>query len=180
MASKVIVEEEMELSGDSTVEYLGSSMEYESDGSSEYPSSVMSSAEEDSDDSDGSSVDGSGIEEIVTEGDDGNYDNDSWKCTGEDCSEDELLDRYTFSPPAVGGQPRNCIPPDSRHEEYVSKFLGVLLEEFVVDTNIYGRRKFSLKSACPDNNHRAWVDIMLEEMKAFPWPCCKHEPNSQR
>ena len=45
-------------------------------------------------------------------------------------------------------------------------FLGVL-EEIVVDTNIYGRRKFSLKSAYPDNNHRAWVDITLEEMKAF-------------
>ena len=71
----------------------------------------------DSDNSDGSSVDGSCTEEIVTEGDDGNYDNDSWKCTGEDCSADELLDRYTFSPPAVGGHPRNCIPPDSRPEE---------------------------------------------------------------
>ena len=70
MASNVIVEEEMELSGDSTVEYLGSSMEYESDGSSEYPSSVMSSSKGDSDDSDG---------------------------TGEDCSADKLLDRYTFS-----------------------------------------------------------------------------------
>ena len=46
-------------------------------------------------------------------------------------------------------------------------FLGVLLEEIVVDTNIYGRRKFSSKSACPDNNHRSWVDITLEEMKAF-------------
>ena len=119
MASKVIVEEEMELPGDSTVEYLGTSMEYESDGSSEFPSSVMSSSEGDSDDSDGSSVDGTGTEEIVTEGDDGNYDNDSWKCTGEDCSADELLDRYTFSPPAVGGHPRNCIPPDSRPGEYV-------------------------------------------------------------
>ena len=80
---------------------------------------------------------------------------------------DELLDRCTFSPPAVGGHPRNCIPPDSRPEEYVCMFLGVLLEEIVVDTNVYGRRKFSLKSACPDNNHRAWVDITLEEMKAF-------------
>ena len=167
MASNVIVEEEMELSGDSTVEYLGSSMEYESDGSSEYPSSVMSSSEGDSGDSNGLSVDGSGTEEIVTEGDDGNYDNDSWKCTGEDCSADKLLDRNTFSPPAVGGHPRNCIPPDSRPEEYVCMFLGVLLEEIVVDTNIYGRRKFSLKSTCPDNNHRAWVDITLEEMKAF-------------
>ena len=162
MASKDSVEEEMELSGDSTVEYLGSSTEYESDSSSEFPSS-----EGDSDDSDGSSVDGSDTEEIVTEGDDGNYDNDSWKCTGEDCSADELLDRYTFSSPAVGGHPRNCIPPDSRPEEYVCMFLGVLLEEIVVDTNVYGRRKFSLKSACPDNNHRAWVDITLEEMKAF-------------
>ena len=46
-------------------------------------------------------------------------------------------------------------------------FLGVFLEEIVVDTNIYGRRKFSLKSACPDNNHRAWVDITLEEMNVF-------------
>ena len=93
-----------------------------------------------------------------------NYDNDSWKCTGEDCSADELLDRYTFSPPAVDGHPRNCIPPDSRPKEYVCMFLGVLLEEIVVDTNIYGRRKFSLKSACFDNNHCAWVGITLEEM----------------
>ena len=84
MASKDIVEEEMELSGESTVEYLGSSMEYESDGSSEFPSTAMSSSEGDSDDSDGLSVDGSGTEEILT-GDDGNYDNDSWKCTGDDC-----------------------------------------------------------------------------------------------
>ena len=114
MASNVIVEEEMELTVDATLEYLGSSMEYESDGSSEYPSSVMSSSKGDIDDSDGS-----GTEEIVTEGDDGNYDNDSWKCTGEDCSADRLLDRYTFSPPAVGGHQRNCIPPDSRPEEYV-------------------------------------------------------------
>ena len=128
MASNVIVEEEMELSGDSTGEYLGSSMEFESEGSSEYPSSVMSSSEGDSDDSGGSSINGYGTEEIVTDGNDGNYDNDSWKCTGEDCSPDELLDRYTFSPPAVGGHPRNCIPPDSRPEEYVCMFLGVLLE----------------------------------------------------
>ena len=119
----------------------------------------MSSSEGDSDDSDH-------IAEIVTEGDDGNYDNDSWKCTGEDCSADKLLDHYTFSPPAVGGHPRNCIPTDSRPEEYVCMFLGVL-EEIFVDTNIYGRRKFSLKSACPDNNHCARVDITLEEMKAF-------------
>ena len=94
IASKVVVEEEMELSGDSTVEYLGSSMEYESDGSS-----VMSSSEGDSDDSDGSSG-----------GDDGNYDNDSWKCTREDCSADKLLDRYTFSPPAVDGHSKELYP----------------------------------------------------------------------
>ena len=137
MASNVTVEEEMELSGDSTVEYLGSSIESESDGSSEYPSSVMSSSEGDSDDSDGLSVDGSGTGEIVTEGDYGNYDNDSWKCTGE-----ELLDHYTFTPPAVGGHPRNCITPDSRPEEYVCMFLGVLLEEIVVDTNIMVEESF--------------------------------------
>ena len=142
-------------------------MELSGDGSSEYPSSVMSSSEGYSDGSDGSSVDGSGTEEIVTDGDDGNYDNDSWKCTGEDCSADKLLDRYTISPPAVGGHPRNCIPPDSRPEEYVCMFLGVLLKEIVADTNIYGRRKFSSESAFPDNNHHAWVDITLEEMKAF-------------
>ena len=53
-------------------------------------------------------------------------------------------------------------------EEYVCMFLVVLLEEIVVGTKIYGRRKFSLKSACPDNNrHASWVDITLEEMKAF-------------
>ena len=68
MASKVIVEEEMELSGDSTQWNIWDppwNMKVMT--SSEYTSSVMSSYEGDSDDSDGSSVDGSGTEEIVTE-----------------------------------------------------------------------------------------------------------------
>ena len=46
-------------------------------------------------------------------------------------------------------------------------FLGVFLQELVDDTNIYGRRKFTPNAACPDNNHRAWVGVTLEEMKAF-------------
>ena len=132
----------MDLSGDSTVEYYGSSMEYESDSSSEYPSSVMSSSPGGSDNSnslsvdgssvdgssvDGSSVDGSVTEEVETGGDDGNYNNDSWKCTEEDYSADKLLDCDTFIPREVGGHPRNCIPPDSRPEENVCMFLRNLL-----------------------------------------------------
>ena len=61
----------------------------------------------------------------------------------------------------------DCIPPDFRPEEYVCMFLGVLLEKLFVDSNIYGRRKLSSKSACPDSDHHAWIDVMLEEMKAF-------------
>ena len=41
------------------------------------------------------------------------------------------------------------------------------LSKLLLSLNIYGRRNFSSKSACPDNNRRAWVDITLEEMKAF-------------
>ena len=87
MASNFIVEEEMDLSGDSTVEYYGSSIEYESDGSLSIQALVMSSSAGDSDDSygssvDGSSVDGSVTEEVETDGDDGNNNSDSWKCKG--------------------------------------------------------------------------------------------------
>ena len=58
MATKhTIVEEDLVLSGDSTVEYGGSSSEYESDcGTDEYPSSITSRSTVDSDDSDGSSI----------------------------------------------------------------------------------------------------------------------------
>ena len=53
------------LSGDSTGEYGGSS-EYESDGSTdEYPSSIASRSKGDSNDSDGSSHEGSGDEEVI-------------------------------------------------------------------------------------------------------------------
>ena len=48
----------MDLSVDSIVQYCGSSMEYESDGSSEYPSCVMSSFAGNSNDSNGFSVNG--------------------------------------------------------------------------------------------------------------------------
>ena len=88
----------MDLSGDSTVEYCGSSMEYKSDGSSVYPSSVMSSSAWDGDDSDGSSVDCSVTEEVMEMEMIGTM-------TGEDYSADELLDRYNFSPPGGGGRP---------------------------------------------------------------------------
>ena len=81
---------------------------------------------------------------------------------------DELLDLYPFSPFGVAGHPKNCIPPKSKPEKYVCMFLGELLQVIVVDTNHYDRAKFAAReSAFPDKNHRAWVDIMLEEMMAF-------------
>ena len=160
-------EEVMDLSGDSTVGYCGSSMEYESDVSSD-PSSVTSESTGDSDDSYGSSVEVSDTEEeIESDGDDGNLSSDTWTFVDDDCAADKLLNRYPFRPPGVAGRPRNCIPPESKPEEYVYMFLGVFLQELVDDTNIYGRRKFTPNAACPDNNHRAWVDVTLEEMKAF-------------
>ena len=55
----------------------------------------------DCDDSDGSSVDGSVTEEVLSDGDDGNCDNDSGKCMGEDCSAGQLLDCYTLALPGV-------------------------------------------------------------------------------
>ena len=67
------------LSGDSTVEYGGSSSDCESDCSTdEYPSSIASGSTGDSDDFDGSSVEGSDDEEVIeTDGDDGNFANDT-------------------------------------------------------------------------------------------------------
>ena len=148
-------EEVMDLSGDSTVGYCGSSMEYESDVSSD-PSSVTSESTGDSDDSYGSSVEVSDTEEeIESDGDDGNFSSDTWTFVDDDCAAAELLNRYPFRPPGVAGRLRNCIPPESKPEEYVYMFLGVFLQELVDDTNIYGRRKFTPNAACPDNNHRA-------------------------
>ena len=132
------------------------------------PSSVTSESTGDSDDSCGSSVEVSDTEEeIESDGDDGNFSSDTWTFVDDDCAADELLNRYPFRPPGVAGRPRNCIPPESKPEEYVYMFLGVFRQELVDDINIYGRRKFTPNAACPDNNHRAWVDVTLEEMKAF-------------
>ena len=103
----------MVLSGDSTVEYSGSS-EYESDCSTaEYPTSIASRSTGDSDDSNGWSLEGSGDEEVIEiDGDDGNFANDSWRFMEEDYSTDGLLDRYPFSPPGIAGHPKNCITPE--------------------------------------------------------------------
>ena len=104
-------EEVMDLSGDSTVGYCGSSMEYESDVSSD-PSSLTSESTGDSDDSYGSSVEVSDTEEeIESDGDDGNLSSDTWTFVDDDCAADDLLNRYPFRPPGVAGRPRNCIPP---------------------------------------------------------------------
>ena len=47
-------------------------------------------------------------------------------------------------------------------------FHGELLQVIVVDTNHYARTKIAARvAAVPDKNHRAWVDITLEEMMAF-------------
>ena len=173
-------EEVMDLSGDSTVGYCGSSMEYESDVSSD-PSSFTSESTRDSNDSYGSSVEVSDTEvEIESDGDDGNFSSDTWTFVDGDCAADDLLNRYPFRPPGVAGRPRNCIPPESKPEEYVYMFLGVFLQELVDDTNIYGSRKFTPNAVCPDNNHRAWVDVTLEEMKAFLGLAVEHEPYIQR
>ena len=91
-------EEVMDLSGDSTVGYCGSSMEYESDVSSD-PSSVTSESTGDSNDSYGSSVEVSDTEEeIESDGDDGNFSSDTWTFVDDDCAADELLNRYPFRP----------------------------------------------------------------------------------
>ena len=67
MATKhTIIKEDLVLSGDSTVEYGSSASGYESDCSTdEYPSSIASRSTGDSDDSDGSSLEGPGDEEVI-------------------------------------------------------------------------------------------------------------------
>ena len=60
------IKDDLLLSGDSTMEYGGSSSDCESDCSTdEYPSSIASGSTGDSDDFDSSSVEGSGEEEVV-------------------------------------------------------------------------------------------------------------------
>ena len=102
-------------------------MVYESDVSSD-PCSVTSESTGDSDDSYGSSVEVSNTEEeIESDGDDGNFSSDTWTFVDDDCTADELLNRYPFRPPGVAGRPRNCIPTESKPGEYVYMFLGVYL-----------------------------------------------------
>ena len=64
-----------------------------------------------------------------------------------DYTADELLDHYPFRPPDVAGCPRNWVPSDSKPEEYVYMFLGVLPQELIEEIDEYSRRKLS--SACP-------------------------------
>ena len=166
----IIVEEDLILSGDSIVEYGGGSSEYESDCSTdEYPSSITSRSTWDSDDSDGLSLEGSGDKEVIEiDGEDGNFANDTWRFKEKDYLTDELLDRYPFSPLGVACHPKNCIPAESKPEEYVRMFLGELIQVTGVDTNHYARSKIAAReTACPDKIHRPWVDITLEEMMAF-------------
>ena len=86
----------------------------------------------------------------------------------EDYSTDGLLHRYPFSPLGVAGHPKNCIPSDSKPEEYVHMFLGELIQVIVVDTNHYAGAKLAAReSACPDKIHHTWVDVTLKEMMAF-------------
>ena len=80
--------EDLLLSGVSTVEYGGSPSDCESE------SSIASGSTGDSDDFDGSSVEGSGDEKVIEiDGDDGNLANDTWRFMEADYSSDELLDR---------------------------------------------------------------------------------------
>ena len=110
--------EDLLLSGDSTMECGGSSSDCESDCSTdEFPSSIASGSTGDSDDFDASSVECSDDEEVIEiDGDDGNFPNDTWRFMEADYSSDELLYRYPFSPLGVAGQPKNCIPPESKPE----------------------------------------------------------------
>ena len=172
MATKdTIVEEDLVLSDDSTVGYGGSS-EYESDCSTdEYPIyPIASTSTWDNKDSYGSSLEGSGDEEVIEiDGDDGNFANDTWRFMVEDYSSEKLLDRYPLSPLGVAGHPKNCIPPESKPEEYDCMFLDkVIIQVIVVDTNHNARAKIAAREyACPDKIHCPWrVDIMLEEMIA--------------
>ena len=72
----------------------------------------------------------------------------------EDYSPDKLLDCYPFSPLGVAGHQKNCIPPESKPEEYVCMFLGILIQVIVVDTNHYASAKISgRESARPDKIH---------------------------
>ena len=118
---------------------------------------MSSRSTRDIDDSDASSLEGSGEEEVIEI--DGNFANDTWRFMEEDYSTDKLLD--PFSPLGIAGHPKNCIPPKSKPEEYVLMFL-------VVDTNNYARAKIAAReSACPDKIHHPWVNVTLEEMMAF-------------
>ena len=131
------------------VEYCGSYLEYESDGSTEHPSSSTSEPERDRDDCNGLSAVHSVTGELVNDGDDMNFSTDTWKNIELDNAADELLDHYTFNPPGVSGS------PESKPEEYV-------------DTNLYARRKPASKQfADPDKIHRPLVDVMLKEIKTF-------------
>ena len=115
-------------------------MEYESDGSSE----SQAPSTRDSNDSIGSSVEDSVAEEILSDGDDGNYTNSTWKCMVEDYSADKVLGNKPFTLQEWLVIQEIGIPPGSRLEEYVYMFLGVLLWELFVDTNCYdGRRQFT-------------------------------------
>ena len=142
MATKhTIVEEDLLLSGDSTVEY-GGSLEYESDYSTdEYPNSIASRSTGDSIDSDGSSLEGSGDEEVIEiDGDDGNFASDIWRFML------ALLELLAI---------RRIVQP----EEYVRVFLGELI---FVDTNHYAWAKIAAReSARPDKIHRPCLDVTL-------------------
>ena len=108
MATKhTINKEDLVLSGDSTIEYGGSSSENESDCSTdEYPSSIASRSTGDIDDSDGLS--GSGDEGVIEiDGDNGNFANDTWRFMEADYSTDGLLDCYPFSPLGVAAHQNN-------------------------------------------------------------------------
>ena len=85
------------------------------------------------------SVDGSVAEEMVSDGDDGNFSTDNQKHMEEDHTADKLLDCYTLSPPGVPECPslRNMFTCSSVW------FFSVLLQEIVGDTYLYTRRKFA-------------------------------------
>ena len=108
-------------------------MEFESDGHSEYPSSIMSDSTRDNNYSDDLSL----LmvlfhRKYKVMGDDGKFNSDTWKCMENDYTADKLLDCYPF--PGVACRLSLM--------EYVYMLLGVHLQDLVEETNEYGRRQF--------------------------------------
>ena len=84
----------------------------------------------DSEESNSSSREGSGDEELIEiDGDDGIFPNGTWRFMGADYSTNKVLVCYPFSPLRVAGHPTFVSLPNP------SLFLDELIQVIVVDTN---------------------------------------------